>query len=173
MRLLGNLGFTALSALWHGIGSVLIPICIIHYLFPKSATVPWLPKYLTVFLGALLAFIGINEFFSPTKIQGTVIPFLTIIFSMTFLSLFALRFRRSTDAFFDATVLRPYLPFCLGLCVRCSWLCLVCLTALGVPLARQARESLLGLAVSHVNKTRMEPVEIDKVISALRLAIAP
>ena len=34
---------------------------------------------------------------------------------MTFLSLFALRFRRSTDVFFDTAVLRPYLPFCLGL----------------------------------------------------------
>ena len=110
-----NLGFTATSALWHGIGSVLIPICIIHYLFPKSATTPWLAKYLTVFLGALLAFIGINGFFSPEKIQGTIVPFLTIIFSMTFLSLFALKYRRRVDAFFDASVSKPVWPFLLGL----------------------------------------------------------
>ena len=110
-----NLGFTATSALWHGIGSVLIPICIIHYLFPKSATTPWLAKYLTVFLGALLAFIGINGFFSPEKIQGTIVPFLTIIFSMTFLSLFALKYRRNVEKFFDAPVSKPVWPFLLGL----------------------------------------------------------
>jgi hypothetical protein len=117
-----NFGFTLTSAVWHGIGSMLIPICIIHYLYPKSAMTPWLSKKVTTGLGVLLALAGTTTFFSPEKIQGTNELFFVIVLCMAFLFILALRFKKDDMTFLSQPITKPIQPVLLGLSVGIFYL---------------------------------------------------
>lgn len=117
-----NFGFTLTSAVWHGIGSVLIPICIIHYLYPKSAMTPWLSKKVTVGLGVLLALAGTTTFFSPEKIQGTNELFFVIVLCMALLFILALWFKKDDVTFLSQPITKPIQPVLLGLSVGIFYL---------------------------------------------------
>lgn len=117
-----NFGFTITSAIWHGVGSVLIPICVVHYLYPLSATVPWLSKKVTTGLGVLLALAGTTTFFSPEKIQGTNELFFVIVLCMAFLFVLALRFKKDDMTFLSQPITKPIQPVLLGLSVGIFYL---------------------------------------------------
>lgn len=117
-----NFGFTITSALWHGMGSVLIPICIVHYLYPQSATTPWLNKWVTGVLGVLLAFAGTTTFFGPEKIQGTMNIYMVIVTCMAFLFILSLKFKNDMNTFFNPPISKPVQPFLLGLSVGIFYL---------------------------------------------------
>jgi hypothetical protein len=117
-----NFGFTLTSAVWHGIGSMLIPICIIHYLYPKSAMSPWLSKKVTAGLGVLLALAGTTTFFSPEKIQGTNELFFVIVLCMALLFILALWFKKDDVTFLSQPITKPTQPVLLGLSVGIFYL---------------------------------------------------
>lgn len=117
-----NFGFTITSAVWHGVGSVLIPICLVHYLYPTVASTPWLNKWITGILGLLLAFAGTTTFFGPEKIQGTLNIYLVIVACMAFLFVLSLRFKSTMSTFVTPPVSNPIQPVLLGLSVGIFYL---------------------------------------------------
>lgn len=93
-----NLAWAAVIVVWHAFHSVLYPIFLTHYLYPKEKTETWLKNKTLVFLAGIVLLTGILLYFLIHPVKTSPIYFFVFAATMATLIFIAKKFKRNSNA---------------------------------------------------------------------------
>lgn len=89
--------FTVVISFWHALASVLVPILLVHWLYPGNSNQPWLNKKITAVLTIIILALGSAALLGKEIVKGTPLQLAVLLGLMLISFLIARRFVQTTD----------------------------------------------------------------------------